>query len=155
MCIVFLLLISVCVCVCIINYVFVYFKISAIKCQWFSGKIRRCHRRAPSSILGWRTYIFCSFYQPTNQYISTYIHTYFIHTTQQNLIICPSTDSYIPCLHKYTIHILLFATLHNIYLSMFVLLDQPSTPDNTLYIIVQTYVHTMIYMYSFIGTCQI
>ena len=23
------------------------------KHQWFSGKIRRCHRRAPSSILGW------------------------------------------------------------------------------------------------------
>ena len=24
-------------------------------CQWFSGKIRRCHRWAPSSILGWRS----------------------------------------------------------------------------------------------------
>ena len=24
------------------------------KCQWFSGKIQRCHRWAPSSILGWR-----------------------------------------------------------------------------------------------------
>ena len=23
-------------------------------CQWFSGKIQRCHRWAPSSILGWR-----------------------------------------------------------------------------------------------------
>ena len=26
-----------------------------IKCQWFSGKIQRCHRWAPSSILGWRS----------------------------------------------------------------------------------------------------
>ena len=25
------------------------------KCQWFSGKIQRCHRWAPSSILGWCT----------------------------------------------------------------------------------------------------
>ena len=25
------------------------------KCQWFSGKIQRCHRWAPSSILGWRS----------------------------------------------------------------------------------------------------
>ena len=28
---------------------------NASKCQWFSGKIQRCHRWAPSSILGWRT----------------------------------------------------------------------------------------------------
>ena len=25
-----------------------------IKCQWFSGKIQRCHRWAPGSIPGWR-----------------------------------------------------------------------------------------------------
>ena len=25
-------------------------------CQWFSGKIQRCHRWAPSSILGWRIF---------------------------------------------------------------------------------------------------
>ena len=24
------------------------------KCQWFSGKIQRCHRWAPGSIPGWR-----------------------------------------------------------------------------------------------------
>jgi len=29
------------------------------KHQWFSGKIRRCHRRAPSSILGWCTFCTC------------------------------------------------------------------------------------------------
>jgi hypothetical protein len=27
--------------------------IGTLQHQWFSGKIRRCHRRAPSSILGW------------------------------------------------------------------------------------------------------
>ena len=26
--------------------------------QWFSGKIQRCHRWAPSSILGWRIFLF-------------------------------------------------------------------------------------------------
>ena len=26
-----------------------------IKCQWFSGKIQRCHRWAPGSIPGWRS----------------------------------------------------------------------------------------------------
>ena len=25
-------------------------------CQWFSGKIQRCHRWAPGSIPGWRKY---------------------------------------------------------------------------------------------------
>ena len=25
------------------------------KCQWFSGKIQRCHRWAPGSIPGWRS----------------------------------------------------------------------------------------------------
>ena len=29
-------------------------------CQWFSGKIQRCHRWAPSSILGSRTFSFVS-----------------------------------------------------------------------------------------------
>ena len=26
------------------------------KCQWFSGKIQRCHRWAPGSIPGWRRF---------------------------------------------------------------------------------------------------
>ena len=35
------------------------------KCQWFSGKIQRCHRWAPSSILGWRiTFSFDLFDHP-------------------------------------------------------------------------------------------
>ena len=28
-----------------------------IECQWFSGKIQRCHRWAPGSIPGWRIVI--------------------------------------------------------------------------------------------------
>ena len=30
------------------------FPIKASSCQWFSGKIQRCHRWAPGSIPGWR-----------------------------------------------------------------------------------------------------
>ena len=36
--------------------------------QWFSGKIHRCHRWAPSSILGWRKFLFCIFLSDLNIY---------------------------------------------------------------------------------------
>ena len=36
-------------------YMYIFEK---IKCQWFSGKIQRCHRWAPGSIPGWRIIYF-------------------------------------------------------------------------------------------------
>ena len=88
--------------------------------------------------------IFYSFYQLLNQqHIHTYNHTYSTHT-RQNAKIYPSTHSYIQHLYTYTTHILIFVTLHNTYVCIFVRLDQHSRADNTFYIILQEYVHTII-----------